>query len=465
MGYHGVAPTFTQGQIMSSGAHTNALQRYIQALHDSYCGPRVPFHGFYRYCSIGWERGCDYVGMIRHKTNRLSYIYEIRDTGTAEIQIDSKTVPGSSHTGAGSYQAANVDISSLGLTVNDFYYVQVVGDADFTLLDIHEVYNPSYPLLSDFSDDVQPTEAQFQALSTYADMLDVVLSAPRNCGNDWKHVIASLLQGNVEHSCRYLSYSIRVDVPQAEPGSGKRATWVELFINGTKALHLRAGKNNGPTGDYDTYYHWAVPDYDYIFEGTLDLEKYPIGSVVDYGEIYIISITWGEEGHPDDSGETELNYVYEIPEPDAKIDGFVSMTSWAHGALVRGNINAYNDPCFTAIKNNLELLGSHATYLNYPTRVKVLNDGLYNVRRYRWLHVLATWDPTPDAEHPNGKSLGGEIVYTYRGELKQVNLPSPPDQATYGTWIACDLDSFEGLYVGVYYYLHDVDYAIEDKDP
>lgn len=475
MGFHGNPPAFTHGQIMSAGSHGNSLWRYVQSLHDSFVGPHMPFNGLYRLYQFGWEKAGDYQAYIRHTTDRLNWRFDLRDNVAIKIQINGQDVPGSSQNTIGTYIGTDVDISGLGLEVGEFYYVAMIGSGQFTLWHLYESYQPSaFTELADFTDDTTPTAAEFQELSDYADVLDFILSPPQALGNDWKHMLGSAFLGSMEHRCRWLSYNFRLDTPHTqEEGSGKQAVWIDLYINDVEALRLRAGTwRNGEdvpaTGDVDTYYYWneevdGIDDFTFV--GLLDLDKYPIGSTVTYGNVYRINAVWGWEGAEDADGEAELNFIQEVPEADKILTGFVINKPWEHPNYVRGGPSVDNWASWSTVKNNLELLGSKATYFNYPCRVKTGTDGLYSVRRYRWLHILATWDPTPSDDYPSGKSLGGEIVYTYRGELKQVDLPAPADDAPYGTWVTCDLDSFEGLYVGVYYYLHDVDYAIEDKDP
>lgn len=169
---YGAAPNFSDGQILSASGHLNPLQSYVQALRDDFGGIAMPFSSDF------YARTCTFV--IRHKHNYLAYSYQIISGGLAasiQIKISGvwQTVPSSTYTGAGTYSSVGTDISGLNLVVDEFYEIKVeIGyesgsQGRLTVVSLYE--RPTlYGLaaLSGFYDGQVPTAAQWQALSTRA---------------------------------------------------------------------------------------------------------------------------------------------------------------------------------------------------------------------------------------------------------------------------------------------------------
>jgi hypothetical protein len=203
---YGVTPTFATGQVLSATAHLNPLQEYIQALRDDLTGSAMPFLAWYPYGDVPVSKS--WKGALRHKKNYLSYSYVILSgNGDCQIKIGGVTVPGSLHNGPGNYSATDVDISSMLLTVDEFY------DVEFTIANegfvegrayiwfVGEAYTPSTYSPAAFADGTTPTAAQWNVLSSYAAELANAASVPQPCvfrfQGRYKHMV-----GTVNHHSR-----------------------------------------------------------------------------------------------------------------------------------------------------------------------------------------------------------------------------------------------------------------------
>ena len=490
---YGAAPNFSDGQILSASGHLNPLQAYVQALRDDFAGVAMPFSSDF------YARVCTFV--IRHKHDYLAYRYVIFSGGlAASVQINVggtwQTVPGSTHTGAGTYDSAGTDISGLGMVVDEFYEIKVeigyetAAQGRLTVVSMYE--RPTlYGLaaLSPFYDSQVPTAAQWQALSTRAQVLGSYIYAPQPLGQrtwdassneDGRAWLAQVL-GTLNHRGRYLAYSFqalrsdnRLDDPES-PDNGDHWTDCGIKINSISVLRRRTGGASAPGS--------AAPGEDYLFTdareqtytGVLDLNTYPgdltIGT--NYLWEFVTDSVGGDSGGGPGLGGSNANaglhYLYEIPDEVASLPGWTNFTAWTHGLYVRGDSGT---PQVQTLIANLNLLASN---LNTQNWASVMDRGvgpawgLYGIRRWRFLHYRT--DPrdnrsNADDENPydplpgqNERQITADpvLIYMHKGEEKRVSLTD-----AYQQWQVVDFESSEGLAPGVPYKLENVKYAIED---
>jgi len=483
---YGAVPTFTQGQVLSASAHLNALQAYVQALRDDFSGVAMPFSSEYK------TRICTFA--LRHKYDYLSYSYEILSGSlAAKIQISIAgvwtDVPGSEHTGAGTYLGVDVDISSLGLTVDEFYEVKVEigyetwaqGRVTVHYLAETQADFSGFATLPDFTDGMTPTAAQWQALSTRAAALGALIATPQPTGQAtyeqyvWPTAYYRMVRGTFNHRGRYLAYRFYGFRSDNRDEDDEHWTDNSIEINGVSVLRRRVGGGNAPGSAAPGEDYAFVDAREYEWEGVLDLNTYP--GTLALGDFYrwtyrMTSVgggTGGGEGLGGSNANAGLLYLYEIPDETAATSGWTNFVSWAHGDFVQGDSLS---PQVQTLVDNLNLLSASTQYANYATvmdRGTGPGYGLYGIRRWRWLHYRT--DPQDNRSHaddddpydpmpPAGtRTIDAEpvLIYTYKGDEKRVSLSD-----AYYDWLALDLDSAEGLVPGTPYKLENVRYALED---
>lgn len=519
---YGSPPTFTAGQVLSASGHLNALQGYINALHDDFVGVNLPFCGLHQVDSWRWTY--NYSGIIRHKYDLFDYKIEILaggdSEGPVEIRIDGKTVPGSSHTGIGTHSATGVDISSLGLTVGNFYEVTLYGPTGprMAVWLMRETATLSLPTLAAFTDDTTPSAAEWQDLSDYATVLANGLQRPQQLGLATYYSNFSAgnqtadravhLKGTANHRGRYLAYSITVVPPYhrqdytgdtiigydevgdpvlaPEPWS-PRWTNALVRINGYLVMVLRNGEQDltVPAGVYKEFRaHYGVGNCPAeTFTGELDLDTYALSSGLVIGDDYEITVSI--ESTTDGAGNGGVNYLYEVPGSAPALAGWSDFVTWVHGQMVWGSeFIAFGDARALDIKDNLEALGALLAAENFPSPIAYswhdssdINDpahhmNLFGVRRWRWLHYVTlpqhSSSESPTHDRANEIYSAPVIVYNYKGKEVSVTLDNTyVDDEDTKTWVskgwqAKDLDSVEGLYPGTVYRLENVRYALED---
>jgi hypothetical protein len=502
---YGAAPVFSAGQVLSASAHLNALQSYVQAVRDDFVGVAMPFSAatgrFEAHTDPGYASSItSYHFGLRHKFNYLSYSYTVT-SGYGEHRIRIKDgvvdvlVPGSAHSGLGTFTGTDVDISSLGLTPNAFYDISVEQDYEtwvagalyVTLLCETQGATgvPPFTALPTFSDLMVPTAGQ--ALSTRATGLGAQTCAPQPTGQcTWDSDGQARLgphrkvRGTFNHRARYLAYfftAMRSDNRDGPLPSGLHWTDGILKINGVSVLRRRVGGANAPGTAAVGEDYLFVDARDQQFSGVLDLNIYP-GNLV-LGTDYTWEFTYDARGggyrNPGDLAEggsnatLGLHYLFEYTDSSDALAGWTAFVAWAHGLNVLGNSGS---PQVQTLVANLNLLNTVTNYHNYASvmdRGVGPGNGLYGIRRWRYLHYRtdpqagkshATDDEPYDPLPPVGtRTIASEpvLIYTYKTKEKRVTLTD-----AYYKWYALDLESVEGLLPGVPYKLENVKYAIED---
>lgn len=480
----GSTPQFVEGQILSASAHVNALQSIVQALGDDFGGAQMPFHGngwtggpFYQW---GWTQ--TWRGILRHKYNYIDYEYIIENATEAYLTLNNVEIPGTRNTGPGTFSGTDISIVSLGLNLNGHYAVELRMTGMTSLIKFCEVPGPTvFPTLADFSDDDTPTAAQWQDLSDYTDMIAERMLAPRCLGmrttNDDSPqsgpVSGYHMRGTMNHRGRYLAYNLMLHAPYWSTGcedvewnvnTHVRYTQARILINDVEVLWVRCGE---PVFDvtWCPYFHGNGPQNRFV--GTLDLATQVPTLVV--GDDYDLVVICEWEGCWGDLyGSAGIYYLYEAPDIGQLPGGWRPMPEWEHGDWVRGDTET---PQLAPLKANIETLGGLVQYNNYPTTVpKSEGEGLFGVRRHRWLH-FRIWrehnEALPDddenivEDEANGfkEEKAGTIRYMYLGKEKTVSITNP-----YTVFGVYDLSTCEGLFVGTQYYLEGVRFALEDSE-
>jgi len=457
---YGALPTFTHGQVLSA-SHLNALQSYVQALHDAALGQTMPFLAWQWYGDVPVSKS--WTGILRHKYDSFKYKYVITDGyGACTIKINNVAVATS--TGPGTY-TATVDISGLGLVAGQFYDVIFaianVGSQEghASVQYMYESYAPAVYTLASFADETIPSAAAWNYLCAYATDLANLSTAPQPCGFKTTGRYQNML-GSCNHHARYLAYSFSRTRPYHDDGG----LWADtkIYINGSLALRRVVGgpAQVGTGEDFDQNAGDTC-----TWSGLLDLDAHPGGLVIGHDYDIILS----SDGAGESFGSQQWDhwfYLYELPEANPGGFFWQTFTAWTHGAWVRGNSSV---PQIVTIKDNLDAIAACSNYRNYPAPTDN-GAGLYGIRRWRWLHYRtypqdnrshATDDDPYDPLPPTGTPTITEsptLIYNYMGKEKKVSLSDAYEQ-----WLWLDLDSVEGLDPGIPYALENVRYALEDE--
>lgn len=446
----GVLPTFTAGQVLSASVHLNGMQRYAQGLHDEFLGPQMPF------CGYSTEH---YSGFVRHHFNSLQYKVTLHEFANPpfHLRVNAQTV--ATFNTANTTYTGTASLAGLGLTVDNFYAVEVIGSGGYCWVELLREYQAiTLPALASFANDTTPTAAQWQALSTYAgalaDGLDMPVAAGRVAGGaDTAGIEITAGKWTINHRCRYLAFKLLLQRPFTIGDDGLDS-WTEAVfeINGEEVMFRHVGRTRTVPAGVDFEQN---PAGTYTFTDTLDLDTYPGGLV--QGDDYEIVLKI-RDSSSDSYGETSiLYYLYESPAASQALAGWSEWRTWEQGNYVWGDSNPVANPKLVkTIKDNLEVVGGlNASALNPVASARNEADTLtflYGVRRRRWLHYFRIDD---DQAQP-------KILWNFRGSEQSAGLPAS-DAAD--RFLALDFDSLEGLYPGTQYKLEDIAYAIEDSGP
>jgi hypothetical protein len=158
---YGAVPTFTHGQVLSASGHLNALQDYVQAVHDDFLGLAVPCLAPVDVPRASWTR--PYLGILRHKYDTLDYKFQV-NSGTLTLMLNGIALTPAR--GVGTWSAASVDLDALNLTVDQFYEITLSGSGRGTVYLMRETNPRSALALASFDDGTIPTAAEWTALST-----------------------------------------------------------------------------------------------------------------------------------------------------------------------------------------------------------------------------------------------------------------------------------------------------------
>ncbi|HEY65536.1 MAG TPA: hypothetical protein G4O02_13300 [Caldilineae bacterium] len=438
-------PDFTAGQILSAGGHLNALARAVRYLFGLEVMSTIPFSGVDHE---GVSASPIWQGYIRHKKDTFAYSFTLHaasgHTAYGRIYYNGQMIVEHSLTdGATQTFTGTVDLSTLGLTVGQFYPIEVYLQGtqglppNWPYLHLHylrETYTPSYPTLAAFNDGDTPTAAQWQALSDYAEELYNVLTYPRvpfaarKSGPD-------IWQGGIKHRVRYLLYQIRLK--KAHKGSGLTC---RVYVNGVQQDTVNI--------DVDTPTRTPENRNDYEFQDKyrpylVQFDLNPLGLPIGDDYTLAFDLSSGEDPWLDAQlPKAVLDFAYEVPEASPSFAGWNDLPEWEHGDYIYGSTTTKQ---VQDIKENLEWLGSRACYANMPCRLALHPYGFRFVRLHRWLHYKAAEGKQP------------RLGY-YVDRWREVTLPVEEGV----DWMVYDLDGADHLYPGTRYLVTDADHAIED---
>jgi hypothetical protein len=404
------APTFSNGQVFSAGAHGNALCQCIQDLHDSVLS------SFHEAFGGGKSAVRAYTGAIRHRYNLLDWKYTIV-SGTVYLAYTSAasvktTITGTSNTGAGTY-SGQTDLTSLGFVDGDFYTVTIEGGGEYYLELLREARAPSYPTLTTFADGTVPTAAQWQALSDYVTELGHETTYPYvPLVRTPTDTTGSQFIGTMHHQCRYLHLEVC------------RGGTISVKVNGNEVGPYTGGSGGGSADN-------ITPD--------VDLDG--IATPPDYGDDYSLEIGT--------SGPGMLFTLYEWPGETEEVASWQTLPSWAHGDYLYGSTTAQKVQTVVA---DLGVLAAVAKYQNYPCGEHwVTEDWRFQMRRhYRYLHF---YHETGDSEP--------KIAYLVGASYKEMTLST----GAAGPWQVFDLDTVERLWPSTFYLIAGCSYVLEDVEP
>jgi len=451
-------PIFSDGQPLSASAHLNTLAHCIQLLHDDALGWQPPLSNA-RY-------GSPWYGAIRHKYNSLEYKIHIEDGGTTHITYNGVEIVTKVWTVDGDF-SGTVDLTSLGLTVNSFYFLEMThtgSSGHASMVHIWEVMPasilPFVPTLISFTNETVPTAAEWQALSDYATAMHTILSHPYvPTLRTEKFLNEKGWIGTIEHRCQYLMYEFTL---QATTYSESReyGNTARLFANGEvfALFHVQHPFiEDAPPTVYVENHDIPRPG-EYTFAGALDLSIWLPSLVL--GVPYFIELeadsTYNGGGVGDYTGGSHVN-VDQLCEAPGGIDiltGWQSLPTWEHPDYVYGSTTAKQ---IQILKENLELLGSTFVYRN-PACTKNRQNWDWRFafqRRHRFLHYYCD----EGADVIRGDAMPSKIGYERNG-TQEATIPDGNHE-----WMMYDLDSAQGLYPGTNYLVTGARYAIEDIIP
>jgi len=186
---------------------------------------------------------------------------------------------------------------------------------------------------------------------------------------------------------------------------------------------------------------FPLKDY-VVYRGILDIS----GETLDLDATYLVEVKnlmGGHDEHEDQWYQTQIDYLFETPEADPHITGWVALP--LHTAITTPT------DCAQRLRNNLTWLYAHATYLNQVSphmSPNGIDHGGTFVRRRRYLHYY-----TMSSEQD------GQLTFYINGR-EQTQSISPGNYH----WNSLDMDSVPGLFPGTIYKVTGLCYALEDND-
>lgn len=459
-----LTPTFNDGDIFSASGHGNALAdaiNYLLALyhtHNCVWTGRAWSDGDWGVDSSQWA--LIWWGQIRKDADSLEYGVEITpDTVMdSEIRISYASLSTTiSVTGGGatSTQTGTLDISSLQSA--EFYEVRVearnlsagvpqVGRAgtDVRVLYMREVDPQSYTTPHTFASGTTPTAADWQLLSTQASTVYDQLQAPRapvvGAIRHVNNATATVWRGTITHLNRYLYYDLRL-----RPAHNSGTLSASIVVNGTTVQ----------TVSVDDSDRFRQPDpqepdgeVDYTrFYGAVDLSALALTEVTDYK----IEVMATHSGIDDMFTEVQVLLLHEQQASSPTFTGWSVMPIFWRGDTVDGAGS------MQTLRDNIVWLTDRVAYRNWAVhrrfdRHPVAMPPVWMVRYHRWLHYR--WEPSDPDSDP-----APEIGYLHQAKWQTVSLPAEANK-----WLAVDLSTFVGLFVGTRYRVAHVAYALEAAD-
>lgn len=460
---------------MSANAGLNWLAHNTRQLFGYLLGPVTPFSGLAGETDnqVAYETAATY--RIRHETNSLRWWYSLdcaRDgTMHGKLVYDGNDLAGTEQSAPGGSYAefdGTADLSGLGLTVGEFYDVElqikVDSYAGWGRVWLLAEQTTTAPTLITFADEVTPTAAQWQALADAGQAVMEVLDAPNapliGYGNnvrsdfdeDW------VWWGVMAHACRYLTVSAGIRNHE------DCDVYLKFYVDGTERLTLRVDEDDvrwvtvspGAEAAY-TEVDTGEPNYtpvngETIFCVTADMAGWGL-SLGDEYQIQV-KLSWsdtGEEGVPDIGAA--VHYLFETPEGSPTLAGYTEPPIWAYADYVYGDSTAKQ---VDTLRADIETLAAAAVMQNRAApywNADMTDAWPWNVRKHRWLHYA---NQGAVDEEPADTA---EIRWHNGAEWRETSLPDSD-----GAELVADLASFSGLFPGVRYQLNRALWAIEDSE-
>jgi len=527
-------PTFTNGQRISASAHLNALTDTTGWLIGNYQQEKAPFErrkgNDYLDEAGHWYRV--FTGYIYHKADTLAYNFEItKDTGrTGEIRImygDDDLVPHLTFTvGAGSSTMSGTkDVSAIAdgilrVTV-DFRALssgtptENRGDVDIDVVYLRETKSPSYAAFASFADATTPSAAQWQALSSNADLIYAQLTAPHvpmiGLVKQRDHGTATIWEGLITHRHERFFYDIRMRKPtnDRDPEHDFVCSTYEVWIDidGTDVFHGGAYVVSEQLDESEisiTFYGTGqkLANGDVLVTGT---EKILLGGKS--GDTFTTctrgydstTATWHVARSQWQIVNPDVVYTQIAADGDGWDRNYSGVADISALGLTDGNDYVVRVRTFhenhegedSRAKSMVGLLSEQTEDIGISDWVEPMigwahgdfvigDDGVKRIRNnLNALSGKATYHNYPCSEAHQDASLWGVyrhrwLMYRHREDASpaigydggptdgwtETNLPTEENK-----WLVFDLDSLKHFWAGMRYKLIDVDYAIEDLVP
>lgn len=276
-------PIFTDGQVMSAGAHMNALRACASYLLGMYQGGATPWardimdpteNSWNRiYTEDGWR--VLWRGWLRQKTTTLHYQITALQAGYArEIRIvyNGAPIPPNLTVTAGAGTQTFTGTKTLPTSAGSTYEIKVEGYddedfwKDFQVVYLREEYTVALPTLAAFSSGT-PTAEQWQDLSDMAQGLYEQMRVPLPMVPRYFLGKDSSVRFNVTHRSNTLAYRVRWRPPYRNTETGQLySMWLRLYVNGSLLATIGGqGIFTQEVAEGDT----TIPGFSYLWEGAI----------------------------------------------------------------------------------------------------------------------------------------------------------------------------------------------------
>lgn len=442
-------PTFTSGQILSASAHLDTLSKCVGQVYDRVFGYSTIFSG--------QSKNATTLYGMRHKSDLLHITCDF--TGSFTVKINNTTVL---NVASGTSYDGEVNISALGIALNELYGINVSGTGSLAVYALYERVVTTYPTLVAFTQGTTPTAAEWQALSTYAEALNTDTSLPMHPTNlffdyaDCDFYGCAIYRGGMLN-IRLMTTRNYNSEQGAHP---KHKNDALIYINGTLAATLT---NNNEADGYGPAHR---------IEKSVTINPASYGATL--GAIYKIHIFFDTVSVPEMAVGicfSDLQQCEEVPVAVPTLAGWTSMTDWTHGDTVNGSTTSKT---VKPIRDNMVLLNPVRAPYNFACMAsRQVMDNLNEkdraplrfIRKHRFLLYYYNFTGVEGVDTPPAITIKYGVEKTYvdkEGRKIYVPYEQSLDEAN-NTWKVLDLASIPGLWPGTPYELFNATLALEDS--
>ena len=494
-------PSFENYDILSASGHVEPLRRLSQAIFDDITG----VHGLFS----GTDQDETYEGWFLYQGTgtTLFFTYEVvtapfsfriyKDAPSGKGYSTTPTVLNATlKTTAGSYTVSQSLANESGLTPGRMYRIQASSQGA-RVWEVVAVLTVTQPTLTDFDND--PTRNVMDATkwnnyATYLSNLNTLMSFPRaavtggrnrrtrynasiyDLPPSFEYDLNAFIGSFIYRGQGFLYYKITVIAPEkgSEYGNFSHADIYIKNIDENYDAPLKRLRHGNKASDSDVS-SWGVETEQFIysatnganynasfshtFTGYIDLSKHSLSLVTgDTVKVRVRSMGSTTEGN---GRGVQVESMFLVPGATPVLGAYTPIQPYVYGERVNGLPESGETEAphsLQYLKRNLQALDTGALCTQYPVRIRSVarsNDwptggSHWRIRHNRYLI------------YSNAKDTQPKIIYKYNSKKDvEVGLTSVYVGEKENKVGVFDLNSANGLFVGVEYKIQDVIFATE----